>query len=148
MTTKTTCDLVAEFHREYGFGIGDDLVATSTYDGDRTLSDLIGPLMVLEKKLLESWFHDQRVFRIYLIVEELRELVEAFRECDVIETCDALGDLRYVVDGTAVTFGFPLEALVEEIHRSNMLKQHNKIDGKPEKGPGWLPPDIARVLGL
>jgi len=42
-----------------------------------------------------------------------------------------LADLLYVVYGTAVTFGLPLEEVFEEVHRSNMSKLGD--DGKPIK---------------
>lgn len=64
---------------------------------------------------------------------------------NALDIADALGDLEYVVNGTAVTFGFPLEAIVEEIHRSNMTKGDN-YQGKPQKGREFTPPNIYKVL--
>jgi len=85
------------------------------------------------------------IFRARLIAEEFAELLKAMDSMDPVEMADALGDLEVVVNGTAVTFGFPLEAIVQEIHRSNMTKGEN-IRGKPRKGPEFIPPNILAVL--
>lgn len=88
---------------------------------------------------------DAMLFRARLIAEEFGELLKAMDLMDPVEIADALGDLEVVVNGTAVTFGFPLEAIVQEIHRSNMTKGEN-VEGKPKKGPEFSPPDILSVL--
>lgn len=123
---------------------------------------------------------DARVLRVRLIAEELIELAEACGvnlrincdvaptegmkthaldvwpanedKCDLVECADALGDLRYVVDGGNLIFGFPGEAVLAEIHRSNMSKLGE--DGKPIyredkkvlKGPDYTPPDIQTTI--
>lgn len=60
--------------------------------------------------------------RLDLIQEELDELNNAMLDRDIVEIADALGDLLYVVYGTAVTYGIDMEPIVQEIHRSNMSK--------------------------
>jgi hypothetical protein len=57
--------------------------------------------------------------RIELIHEEERELYHADT---LVAVADALADLLYVVNGTAVTFGIDLQPIVIEVHRSNMSK--------------------------
>jgi len=103
--------------------------------------------------------------RLDLIAEEFRELCEAcgykavieirtaFRgvnmaTVDVVEAADALADLRYVTEGAAVEWGIPLDAVTDEVHRSNMAKRGGPVreDGKILKPPGWTPPDVAGVL--
>lgn len=93
--------------------------------------------------------------RFALIDEELGEYFEAINAKDIVEIADALGDLLYVVYGAALTYGIDLDAVVDEIHDSNMSKLGE--DGKPIyregdmkvlKGPNFRQPDIARVLGL
>lgn len=90
--------------------------------------------------------------RLALIAEEHAELLEAVREGDIVEVADALGDLLYVIHGAALTFGIDLDAVVEEIHASNMRKLGPdgkpilRADGKFMKPDGWVPPDIAGVL--
>lgn len=86
------------------------------------------------------------LFRIYLISEESAELYKAFALNDVVQIADALADLRYVVDGSAVTFGFPMNDLLAEVHRSNMTKEYDRHVGKPIKGPNYSKPRIEKVL--
>lgn len=72
--------------------------------------------------------------------------------CNLVEAADALGDLRYVVDGGTLVYGIPGEAVLAEIHRSNMSKLGEdgkpvvREDGKILKGPGYFKPNITRVL--
>ena len=87
--------------------------------------------------------------RYGLIQEELYEFLCAAEKGDLIETADAIGDMLYVVFGTAVAFGINTEAVVDEIHRSNLTKQGadgkpvRRADGKVLKGPGYEPPKIT-----
>jgi predicted HAD superfamily Cof-like phosphohydrolase len=73
---------------------------------------------------------------------------------DPVEAADALGDLRYIVDGGNLVCGFPGELVLAEIHRSNMSKLgadgHPVVreDGKILKGPNYTKPNIAKILGL
>ena len=80
------------------------------------------------------------------IEEEARELREAVEAGDVVATADALADLGYVVYGAAWRFRIPLDAVVAEVHRSNMTKTPTPGDGKAIKGPGYSRPDVARIL--
>jgi predicted HAD superfamily Cof-like phosphohydrolase len=122
---------------------------------------------------------EQRWLRVQMLATELVELARAFGvslkidstasphedECvavraeitavyDPVEAADALGDLRYLVDGGNLVCGFPGELVLAEIHRSNMSKLGadgkpvRREDGKILKGPGYFKPDIARVLGI
>ena len=58
-----------------------------------------------------------------------------------------------MVCGYALEAGIDLKAVVEEIHASNMTKLDadgsvlRREDGKILKGPNYLKPDIAAVLG-
>lgn len=104
---------------------------------------------------------DRVPLRLGLIAEEFKELCEscgygvdieywAIRDADVdvVEAADALADLRYVTEGAAVEWGIPLDAVTDEVHRSNMAKVGGPVreDGKILKPPGWTPPDVASVL--
>jgi hypothetical protein len=84
--------------------------------------------------------------RVGYVEEEVRELREAVEAGDVVSTADALADLVYVVYGAAWRFAIPLDAVVREVHRSNMTKDPSPGDGKAIKGPNYEPPDIGRVL--
>lgn len=113
-----------------------------------------------------------RLLRVKLLAEELVEFsqacgmdlriddgeVEVFAEMDsddivdLVEAADALGDLRYVIDGGNLNFGFPGAKILAEIHRSNMSKLGSdgkpvkREDGKILKGPNYFKPDIASIL--
>lgn len=87
------------------------------------------------------------IFRYALIREELEELKTAMMDYDLIEVADALGDLLYVVYGTAVSYGIDMQPIFDEIHRTNMLKTFDKNKaGKSLKGPDWKPPQIEKIL--
>lgn len=77
---------------------------------------------------------------------------------DLVEIADALGDLKYVINGMALVMGIPLEEVEKEIQKSNMSKLG--ADGKPIysdgtdgyplgkilKGPNFFTPDVKKVL--
>jgi 8-oxo-dGTP pyrophosphatase MutT (NUDIX family)/predicted HAD superfamily Cof-like phosphohydrolase len=73
--------------------------------------------------------------RLAFLEEETREYAAAAEAGDVVEVADALADLLYVVHGTALVHGIPLDAVFAEVHRSNMTK----VDGQPI-GPGTKAP--------
>lgn len=87
-----------------------------------------------------------------LIEEEVRELQEAATAVDLVGVADALADIVYVAYGTAHVYGIDLDAVLDEVHASNMTKLGadgrpvRRADGKILKGPGYRPPDIAAVL--
>lgn len=68
----------------------------------------------------------------------------------LVELADALADSIYVIVGTAVSFGIPMNQIFEEVHRSNMtksmLKDSKSIKGKTLKGPNWEPPKIKEII--
>lgn len=90
--------------------------------------------------------------RIRLIWEEFRELIEAFAVHDKFSVADALGDLMYVIYGTACACGIPLDNVFDEIHRSNLTKvgPDGKVqmrdDGKIIKPSTYQPPEIGKAL--
>ena len=87
-----------------------------------------------------------------LILEELQELNEAFDKGDIVETADALADIIYVTAQQARLWGFPIDALLREVQRSNLSKADEngnpilREDGKVLKSSLWSPPDILKVL--
>ena len=79
-------------------------------------------------------------------------LIDEGHICDQVEAADALADIDYVCAGANLCHGFPAEAVVGEVHASNMSKLGE--DGKPlltpggkvAKGPRYRKPDVAAVL--
>jgi predicted HAD superfamily Cof-like phosphohydrolase len=93
----------------------------------------------------------ERTLRMKLITEEFNELCDAEEANDLVEIADALADIIYIVCGTAVSYGIPLDDIFEEVHASNMAKLVDgkvirRADGKIQKPEGWEPPDIERIL--
>jgi predicted HAD superfamily Cof-like phosphohydrolase len=101
------------------------------------------------------------LLRLDLIAEELHELEFALgyttindnkykvRECDMVETYDALLDLLVVVIGTANALGLCLQPGWDEVHRSNMSKfidGHRREDGKWMKGPSYSPAELKPII--
>jgi predicted HAD superfamily Cof-like phosphohydrolase len=98
-----------------------------------------------------------RVRRMRLIDEECEETLDELDRragaFDLAALAKELADLVYVVYGTAVEFGIPLDAVIVKVHESNMAKVGPdgvvtyRADGKVSKPDGWRPPDIGAVLG-
>lgn len=90
----------------------------------------------------------EQKLRVKLIEEELKELQEGFKNHDVVEVADALGDLLYVVLGAAVTCGMDLEPIFFETHRSNMTKKggYKNADGKWVKPATYEPVNLLPIL--
>jgi len=90
---------------------------------------------------------------IHLIREELTEFEGALLVEDpegIPDIAYGLGDLLYVITWTALVFGFPMVAIMDEIHRSNMTKFGRGVlrdeNGKVVKPPGWEKPHIKAIL--
>jgi len=90
--------------------------------------------------------------RIALLEEEVSEFAAASEKGDLVGIADALGDIVYVVYGTALTYGIDLDAVMREVHRSNMSKLGRdgkpiiRDDGKVIKSEQYSPSDVAAVL--
>lgn len=90
--------------------------------------------------------------RIKLLKEEWEEYLQGESDGDLVKIADGLGDMAYVIWGTAISYGIPLDKVLDEIHRSNMSKLGKKgtvmkrEDGKILKGPDFFKPNIAKVL--
>ena len=90
--------------------------------------------------------------RTRLLDEETAEFADAAAREDLVGMADALADVVYVAYGSALTFGIDLDAVLREVHRSNMSKLDSagrpilRDDGKVLKSPSYFRPDVARVL--
>ena len=97
---------------------------------------------------------EEAQLRQALLDEEVDELRDAVVAGDVVAIADALADIVYIACGTAHAYGVDLDAVVAEVHRSNMTKLGPdgrpvyRDDGKVLKGPTYEPPQVAAVLGL
>ena|SRR5689334_25423988 len=95
---------------------------------------------------------NERHLRRALLLEEVNEYIEGEINNSLIDIADGLADMVYIICGTALAYGIPLEDVFNEVHRSNMTKldtDGNPIfreDGKILKGPNYEPPNIGKVL--
>lgn len=96
----------------------------------------------------EKWKMDNPIhLRAALLCEELGEFLTAMAQCDEIGMCDGLGDLLYVVLGTAVQLEIPIDEIFEEIHYSNMTKHVDSDDPRVNnKGDGYRFPDLLPII--
>lgn len=95
---------------------------------------------------------NRKTLRARLVTEEYHEFIDALQRNDLVELADAIADLIYVLQGTALEYGIDMNPVWAEVHRSNMAKLGP--DGKPIKDAGgkllkpegWTPPDIAAII--
>lgn len=125
MVSRSPARLLNEFHRAFGL-----------HHQDRP-GDPPEDVQDLRQRLLE---------------EEVGELGEAVRSGDVVGIAHELADVVYVAYGTALTYGIDLDAVLAEVHRSNMTKLDRdgrpvrRADGKVVRSDRYRPPDVAGVL--
>lgn len=89
-----------------------------------------------------------------LIDEEVnKELLPAMDAGDLPAIADALADSIYVLVGTALEYGLPLDRVWAAVQNANMRKvdpETGKVvrreDGKILKPEGWTPPPVAEIL--
>lgn len=95
---------------------------------------------------------DIRALRRDLLAEEYKEYTDGEDANDLVEIADALADMIYIINGTALSYGIPLNEVFEEVHRSNMSKLDEngqpvlREDGKILKGPNYFKPDIKGII--
>lgn len=87
-----------------------------------------------------------------LLDEEVQELRDALAARDIVQVADALADVVYVALSAGASYGLPMDAVLAEVHRSNLTKVAadgvvaTRSDGKVLKPDTYSPPDIASVL--
>ena len=100
----------------------------------------------------EIGFTAQAALYMKLIQEEYEELMEAYRNNDLVEIADACADLKWVIEGLEHTLELPQQDIWNEVARSNLSKISStgkvlkRADGKVLKPEGWSPPDIKKIL--
>ena len=123
VVSVTPLQQVREFHETFGLPIGD-------------------------KPLLPD--EGERDLRWDLLEEEFRELGGAEAQDDLVGIADALADMVCVIYGTALSYGIDLDAVLAEVHRSNMTKERHPTQEYPSKnvvkGASYSPPDIQALV--
>jgi predicted HAD superfamily Cof-like phosphohydrolase len=87
-----------------------------------------------------------------LLAEEAAEVAEVSVGGPLDRLAHELADVVYVAYGTALVHGIDLDAVLAEVHRSNMTKLGpdgriaRRADGKVLKGDHYEAPDVSAVL--
>lgn len=84
---------------------------------------------------------DLRKLRMDFLDEEVTELRGALAGDDIVKVADALADITCVVAGTAVLYGIPFDAVLAEVHRSNLTKGRTSSPGGASV-PRWEVPPV------
>ncbi|MGC0329122.1 putative HAD superfamily Cof-like phosphohydrolase [Streptomyces sp. SAI-170] len=123
--SSSAADLVREFHLAFGLDA-------------RTTPTEVAP--------------DLAAHRGELLAEEAAEVAEVSVSGPLDKLAHELADVVYVAYGTALVHGIDLDAVIAEIHRSNMTKLGpdgqvaRRADGKVLKGEHYEAPDVSAVL--
>ena len=128
-------EMVKEFNEKFGFPNGDHDILTGDYQAEK--------------------------HRVDFLSEELNELWVAFIKSDKIGAFDALLDLVYVAQGTALFMGIsPAEwnAGMAAVHKANMAKvrvenvseSKRKMPYDARKPDGWVGPEemLASIIKI
>lgn len=137
--------MVTEFHRAFGVPVGD--LADPRVDDER---------IELRRRLIDEECNEVMDASDGRTSDDLClacfDYHDVYRVPDIAHLAKELADLVYVVYGWAVEMGVDLDAVLAEVHRSNMSKLGPdgkpvlREDGKVLKGPGYSPADIPTVL--
>ncbi|MEU4872344.1 MazG nucleotide pyrophosphohydrolase domain-containing protein [Streptomyces sp. NPDC021608] len=123
--STSPADLVREFHRAFGLDV-------------RSTPTEVPPALAEQRK--------------NLLAEEAAEVAEVSHGGLLDRLAHELADVVYVAYGTALVHGIDLDAVLAEIHRSNMTKIGpdgriaRRADGKVLKGEHYRAPDVSAVL--
>ena len=154
---KTSYEMVKEFHQAFGHPVETAPLTPSVkqmkFRARFLLEEVSEHILALGARKREN----QHLARAVELIELARNQIAValdyeFNDVDMIEVADSLGDLDYIVNGAALTYGIPLPAITKEIHDSNMTKLGE--DGKPiyddegkvVKGPGYRRPILDCIL--
>lgn len=87
---------------------------------------------------------ERKLLRTSLLIEEMNEYLRAN---NIIDIADALGDMLYILFGTAVEHGLDMQPIIDIIQDSNMSKLDDNgmpiINefGKIVKSHNFIPPE-------
>lgn len=154
---KTTYEQVKEFHSVFGHPVAAlPLSPGVKHIKFRTrffLEETVELILALGARHPENAHLRRAVELLNAAREQIAQAKDyEFKDVDLVEVADALGDLDYITSGAALTFGIPLPEVVAEIHRSNMSKLGEDglpiydDEGKVVKGPNYEPPQLELLL--
>ncbi|NKZ90490.1 hypothetical protein GS966_11150 [Rhodococcus hoagii] len=92
---------------------------------------------------------DTAILRYDMLAEELEEYRKALFEGDLVGIADAQQDMKYLLAGDELVYGFPGPELFRLVHAANMDKRQPDgtvlywPNGKVRKREGWTGPEAA-----
>lgn len=120
--------MLKQFHEKYGHHI---------FDTYKVPTEVIN----LRMGLIDEEVNDE----LLASLNELAVTKDYFKS--MVEISDAVADSLYVIFGTCVSLGIPIDEIFAEVHRSNMSKSDKKNSiGKTMKGDNYKPPQIEKIL--
>lgn len=159
---KSQLERVRQFHQ--AFNLEDQGLTPTLHVMDETVTDgeetsnaddllkwaliLLNDIKVTFKRVKNP---DIRILRMRLLIEEFTEYMEAEHDNDLVQIADALGDILYIVNGTAVAYGLPMDDMFDDIHDNNMTKLGDDgkpivINGKVIKPLNYKPVDLSKYF--
>jgi predicted HAD superfamily Cof-like phosphohydrolase len=133
---------LAEFHDKF------DRDGKGRHERPISVSTVRKRMALIDEEFRETMYELRDLEYQICYPEEVSEDVVPIKELLAKE----LADLLYVVYGTAEELRIPLEAVFNEVHRSNMDKVwddgtvHYNEFGKVLKPPTYTPPNLEKIL--
>ncbi len=147
-TAHDLVNMVEAFHVKHNLAVCTAKLGTYSEVLKLLWPSLIEMTQQLRQSVARTDNEDER--RVWLIMEEFTELVEAMIHGNEARILDALTDILYCVFAVAVTHDLPIIEAFCLVHRSNMTKQTVKqgelIKGEAAKGPEYIRADIEGCL--
>lgn len=144
--------LVRDWNKKHGFRLDKDIRYEDNARAHAVLESTSVILSAMAKDLEQPGIEtaekgDDRVYNAHLLIEEMSELVCAFVDKDVEGLFDAIGDLYYVLLGTAERYGVPLDEVMDRIHTSNMTRPlRTNDDPRMRRKTGFVPPQLKDLV--
>jgi len=143
---------IYEFHKKHQFPYCLFLKANKGFS-NFLMKFLIKLTFIVAEISIRYWKCDKKknesFYRFHLMAEELAEFMTGINEGNELKASDGLGDLLYVVIGTAVSYWLPSKEIMEEVCNSNATKAPRNPITNPRlrnKGKDWQPPNFKRAL--
>lgn len=87
---------------------------------------------------------------ITIPITDLSDLIfEKTHEPNIVEIADAIADMGYINNGSAVACGLDMEEIEQAVHENNMTKittGYRDEHGKFRKGPDYKPVDLSPLI--
>lgn len=142
-------EMVRQFHKKYDIDIDVRIERNDQTPNEKINTELLYQFSNIIESIQENWKElkgrDERITRAQLILSEVSELLFSLAQRDENAVLDALADIAYLVEGTAITFNLPLSEAFDEVHKSNMTKILYK-NYEIIKTEDYKPPQLDEII--